>query len=287
MTVQYRTVEVGGHELFYREAGPVDAPTLLLLHGFPASSHMFRDLIPLLEDRYHLIAPDHLGFGYSAMPSADEFEYSFATLAALTTAFTEKIGLTEYVLYVQDFGAPIGWRMALEHPERITAIITQNGNAYEDGYVEAMWAAVHAYDANPTTETAAAAAEMQSEKLVKWAYQHGVGDQSLLSPDAWQHDLSLLARPGAEQVQLDLVRTYLDNFRLYPKFQEYFRTSQVPLLAAWGANDEIFPAAGAKAFQRDLPNAEIHLLDAGHFALESNAPEIATLIRDFLGRKLA
>lgn len=287
MAVQYRTVEVGGHELFYREAGPVDAPTLLLLHGFPASSHMFRDLIPLLEDRYHVIAPDHLGFGYSAMPSADEFEYSFATLAALTTAFTEKIGLTEYALYVQDFGAPIGWRMALEHPERITAIITQNGNAYEDGYVEAMWAAVHAYDANPTPETAAAAAEMQTEKLVKWAYQHGVADQSLLSPDAWQHDLSLLARPGAEQVQLDLVRTYLDNFRLYPKFQEYFRTSQVPLLAAWGANDEIFPAAGAKAFQRDLPEAEIHLLDAGHFALESNAAEIATLIRDFLGRKLA
>ncbi|WP_020388178.1 alpha/beta fold hydrolase [Kribbella catacumbae] len=287
MTVHHRTVEVGGHQLFYREAGPSDAPTLLLLHGFPTSSHMFRDLIPLLEDRYHLVAPDHLGFGYSAMPSADDFEYSFAALAALTTAFTEKLGLTQYAVYVQDYGAPIAWRMALEHPERITAIITQNGNAYEDGYVEAMWADVVAYDANPTPETADAAAGPQSTALVKWAYQHGVPDQSLLSPDAWQHDLSLLARPGAEQVQLDLVRTYLDNFKLYPKFQEYFRTSQVPLLAAWGANDEIFPAAGAKAFQRDLPDAEIHLLDAGHFALESNAPEIATLIRDFLGRKLA
>ncbi|WP_328329578.1 alpha/beta hydrolase [Kribbella sp. NBC_00382] len=286
MTVHHRTVEVDGHELFYREAGPADAPVLLLLHGFPASSHMFRDLIPLLEDRYHLIAPDHLGFGHSAMPSANDFEYSFAALAALTTALTEKLGLTQYAMYVQDFGAPIGWRMALEHPERITAIITQNGNAYEDGYVEAMWAAVVAYDADPTPENAKAAAEMQSEALVKWAYQHGVKDQTLLSPDAWQHDLSLLARPGAEQVQVDLVRTYLDNFKLYPKFQEYFRTSQVPLLAAWGAGDEIFPPAGAKAFQRDLPDAEIHLLDAGHFALESNAPEIATLIRDFLGRKL-
>ncbi|GAA0952262.1 alpha/beta hydrolase [Kribbella koreensis] len=287
MTVHHRTVEVDGHEIFYREAGPADAPVLLLLHGFPASSHMFRDLIPLLEDRYHLIAPDHLGFGYSAMPSAAEFEYSFAKLAGLTTAFTETLGLTQYALYVQDYGAPIGWRMALEHPERITAIITQNGNAYEDGYVEEMWAAVVAYDANPTPETAKAAAEMQTEALVKWAYQHGVKDQTLLSPDAWQHDLSLLARPGAEQVQLDLVCTYLDNFKLYPKFQEYFRTSQVPLLAAWGAGDEIFPPAGAKAFQRDLPDAEIHLLDAGHFALESNAPEIADLIKDFLGRKLS
>jgi pimeloyl-ACP methyl ester carboxylesterase len=287
MTVHNRTVEVDGQQLFYREAGPADAPVLLLLHGFPASSHMFRDLIPLLEDRYHLIAPDHLGFGYSAMPSADSFEYSFASLAALTTGLTEKLGLTQYALYVQDFGAPIAWRMALEHPERITAIITQNGNAYLDGYVDEMWAAVVAYDADPTPENAKAAAEMQTEKLVKWAYQHGVEDQTLLSPDAWQHDLSLLARPGAEQVQLDLIRTYLENFELYPKFQEYFRTSQVPLLAAWGANDEIFPAAGAKAFQRDLPEAEIHLLDAGHFALESNASEIAALIRDFLGRKLA
>ncbi|MEU4391452.1 alpha/beta hydrolase [Kribbella sp. NPDC023855] len=286
MTVHHRTVEVDGHQLFYREAGPVDAPVLLLLHGFPTSSHMFRNLIPLLADRYHLIAPDHLGFGYSAMPPADEFEYSFAALAALTTGFTEKLGLTQYALYVQDYGAPIAWRMALEYPERITAIITQNGNAYEDGLVEEMWADVLAYAADPTPETADAAAGMQSPAMVKWQYQHGVSDQSLLSPDAWQHDLSLLARPGAEQVQLDLVRTYPDNFRLYPKFQEYFRTSQVPLLAAWGGNDEIFPPAGAKAFQRDLPEAEIHLLDAGHFALESHATEIAELIRDFLSRKV-
>lgn len=284
MTVRHRTVEIEGHEIFYREAGPADAPVLLLLHGFPTSSHMFRDLIPLLEDKYHLIAPDHLGFGYSAMPSADTYEYSFAALAALTTKFTEKLGLTQYAIYVQDYGAPIGWRMALEHPERITAIITQNGNAYEDGFVEEMWAEVLAYDADPNPATAEAAKGMQSEATVKWQYQHGVPDQTLLSPDAWQHDLSLLARPGADQVQLDLVRTYVTNFALYPQFQQYFRTSQVPLLAAWGENDEIFPPAGAKAFLRDLPNAEVHLLPTGHFALETHAAEIAALITDFLGR---
>jgi pimeloyl-ACP methyl ester carboxylesterase len=286
MTIHHRTVEVEGHQIFYREAGPADAPVLLLLHGFPTSSHMFRDLIPKLADKYHLIAPDHLGFGYSDMPAADEYEYSFANLAKLTTAFTEKLGLTAYAVYVQDYGAPIAWRMALEHPERITAVITQNGNAYEDGVVEAMWADIVAYDADPTPEKGAAVNQMQSEKMVKWQYQTGVADQTLLSPDAWQHDLSLMARPGAYAVQLDLARTYLTNFALYPKFQEYFRTSQVPLLATWGEGDEIFPPAGAKAFQRDLPDAEIHLLPTGHFALETHATEIAALIDNFLARVL-
>ncbi|QNE19091.1 alpha/beta hydrolase [Kribbella qitaiheensis] len=286
MTVHHRTVEVEGHEIFYREAGPADAPVLLLLHGFPTSSHMFRDLIPKLADKYHLIAPDHLGFGYSAMPAADEFEYSFAALAELTTAFTEKLGLTEYAVYVQDYGAPIAWRMALAHPERITAVVTQNGNAYEDGVVEAMWADIVAYDADPTPEHGAAVSRMQSEAMVKWQYQTGVADQTLLNPDAWQHDLSLMARPGTYEVQLDLARTYLTNFTLYPKFQQYFRTSQVPLLAVWGEGDEIFPPAGAKAFQRDLPDAEIHLLPSGHFALETHAAEIATLIDGFLERVL-
>ena len=286
MTTHHRTVEVEGHEIFYREAGPADAPVLLLLHGFPTSSHMFRDLIPKLADKYHLIAPDHLGFGYSAMPAADSFEYSFANLANLTTAFTEKLGLTAYAVYVQDYGAPIAWRMALAHPERIQAVITQNGNAYEDGIVEAMWADIVAYDADPTPENGAAVSRMQSEEMVKWQYQNGVADQTLLSPDAWQHDLWLMARPGAYEVQLDLARTYLTNFALYPKFQEYFRTSQVPLLAAWGEGDEIFPPAGAKAFQRDLPDAEIHLLPTGHFALETHAAEIATLIDAFLTRIL-
>jgi len=286
MTPHHRTVEVEGHEIFYREADPADAPVLLLLHGFPTSSHMFRDLIPKLADKYHLIAPDHLGFGYSAMPAADSFEYSFASLAELTTAFTEKLGLTAYSVYVQDYGAPIAWRMALAHPERIQAVITQNGNAYEDGIVEAMWADIVAYDADPTPENGAAVNRMQSEAMVKWQYQNGVADQTLLSPDAWQHDLSLMARPGADEVQLDLARTYLTNFALYPKFQEYFRTSQVPLLAAWGEGDEIFPPAGAKAFQRDLPDAEIHLLPTGHFALETHATEIAALIDDFLTRVL-
>jgi pimeloyl-ACP methyl ester carboxylesterase len=287
MTVHHRTVEVEGHEIFYREAGPADAPVLLLLHGFPTSSHMFRDLIPKLADKYHLIAPDHLGFGYSDMPAADEFEYSFEALAELTAAFTEKLGLTAYGVYVQDYGAPIAWRMALAHPERITAVITQNGNAYEDGIVEAMWADIVAYDADPTPEKGTAVSQMQSEAMVKWQYQNGVPDQTLLSPDAWQHDLSLMARPGADEVQLDLARTYLTNFTLYPKFQEYFRTSQVPLLAVWGEGDEIFPPAGAKAFQRDLPNAELHLLPTGHFALETHADEIATLIDSFLSRNLA
>ncbi|TWD79573.1 pimeloyl-ACP methyl ester carboxylesterase [Kribbella amoyensis] len=287
MTIHYRTVEVEGYEIFYREGGPADAPVLLLLHGFPTSSHMFRDLLPRLAERYRVIAPDHLGFGYSAMPGADEYEYSFANLAALTTAFTERLGLTEFALYVQDYGAPIGWRMALAHPERVRAIVTQNGNAYEDGIVEEMWAPVIAYDAAPSPETAAAALEMQSEQLVKWQYLHGVPDPTLVSPDSWQHDLSLLARPGADRVQLDLVRTYVTNFALYPQFQEYFRTSQVPVLAAWGGNDEIFPPAGAKAFQRDLPDAEVHLLPTGHFALETHAAEIAGLIDDFLTRVLA
>lgn len=286
MTTHHRTVEVDGHEIFYREAGPADAPVLLLLHGFPTSSHMFRDLIPRLAGKYRVIAPDHLGFGYSAMPPADEFEYSFASLAALTTAFTERLGLTSYALFVQDYGAPIGWRLALDHPERVTAIVTQNGNAYEDGIIDHFWAPVRDYAADPSLEHEAAAREMQSAELVKWQYLHGVPDQSLVSPDAWQHDLSLLARPGADRVQLDLVRTYVTNFELYPMFQEYFRTSQVPLLATWGEYDEIFPPAGAKAFQRDLPDAEVHFLPTGHFALETHAAEIARLVDDFLTRVL-
>lgn len=286
MTTHHRTIEVNGHEIFYREAGAADAPVILLLHGFPTSSHMFRNLIPLLAKSYRVIAPDHLGFGHSAMPSADEFEYNFATLAELTTAFTEALGLSTYAMYVQDFGAPIGLRMALAHPERITAVITQNGNAYEDGLVERMWTDVHAYAAEQSPENEDAAAMMQSPELVRWQYLHGVPDPSLVSPDNWTHDLALLARPGAEQVQLDIIRSYVDNFRLYPKFEEYFRTSQVPLLAAWGENDEIFPPAGAKAFARDLPDAEIHLLPTGHFALETHAAEIAALMLDFLGRRL-
>ncbi|WP_328990826.1 alpha/beta hydrolase [Kribbella sp. NBC_01245] len=285
MTTHHRAIEVNGHEIFYREAGAADAPVILLLHGFPTSSHMFRNLIPLLAKSYRVIAPDHLGFGQSAMPSADEFTYNFATLAELTTVFTEALGLSSYAMYVQDFGAPIGWRMALAHPERITAVITQNGNAYEDGLVEEMWADVHAYAAEQSPENEDAAAMMQSAELVKWQYLHGVPDPSLVSPDTWTHDLALLARPGAERVQLDIIRSYVDNFRLYPKFQEYFRTSQVPLLATWGENDEIFPPAGAKAFARDLPDAEIHLLPTGHFALETHAAEIAALMLEFLARR--
>jgi pimeloyl-ACP methyl ester carboxylesterase len=286
MPVAHRTATVRGLDLHYREAGPADAPVLLLLHGFPTSSHMFRDLIPLLSDRYRLIAPDHVGFGRSAAPAAADFPYSFAELAAITDEFTEQLGLTEYALYVQDYGAPIGLRLALAHPERVTALITQNGNAYEEGLGQEAWAPVLALIAERTPRTEAPVREIYSPDGIKWQYLHGVPEPSLVSPDAYEHDAALIARPGQPEIQLDLISDYGSNFALYPAFQAYFRTSQVPLLAVWGAHDEIFVPAGALAFQRDLPKAEVHLLPTGHFALETHAPQIAALIRDFLGRNL-
>ncbi|MFJ8311139.1 MULTISPECIES: alpha/beta fold hydrolase [unclassified Streptomyces] len=283
LPVHYRTTTVRGHEIFYREAGPADAPVLLLLHGFPTSSHMFRDLIPRLADRYRLIAPDHLGFGRSAAPSAASVKYTFAELAAITEEFTEQLGLTRFAIYIQDYGAPIGLRLALKHPERITAIITQNGNAYTEGLGEA-WAAPLALIADRTPETEAPVREIRSLDGIKWQYLHGVEDPTLVSPDAYHHDAALMARPGQDEIQLDLMADYGSNFDLYPAFQEYFRTSRVPLLATWGAHDEIFIPAGAQAFKNDLPNAEIHLLPTGHFALETHAAEIAALIDGFLAR---
>ncbi|MFI6687030.1 alpha/beta fold hydrolase [Streptomyces sp. NPDC050485] len=282
--VHYRTATVRGHEIFYREAGAPDAPVLLLLHGFPTSSHMFRDLIPRLADHYRVIAPDHLGFGRSAAPRAASVTYTFAELAAITDEFTEQLGLSRFAIYIQDYGAPIGLRLALKHPERITAIITQNGNAYTEGLGEA-WAAPLALIADRTPETEAPVREIRSLDGIKWQYLHGVEDPTLVSPDAYHHDAALMARPGQDEIQLDLMADYGSNFDLYPAFQEYFRTSQVPLLATWGAHDEIFIPAGAQAFQRDLPNAEIHLLPTGHFALETHAAEIAALIDGFLARK--
>jgi len=286
--IHHRSTTVRGHEIHYREAGPADAPVLLLLHGFPTSSHMFRDLIPLLADRYHLIAPDHLGFGRSAAPAAGEFPYSFAELAEITGEFTEQLGLKEYALYIQDYGAPIGLRLALAHPERVTAIITQNGNAYEEGLGADAWAPVLALIAERTPETEAPVREISSLDGIKWQYLHGVpaDDQDLVSPDAYHHDAALMARPGQPEIQLDLISDYGSNFALYPAFQEYFRTSQVPVLAVWGAHDQIFVPAGALAFQRDLPHAEVHLLPTGHFALETHADQIAGLMRDFLDRNL-
>ncbi|EPH39983.1 alpha/beta hydrolase [Streptomyces aurantiacus] len=282
--VRHRSTTVRGHEIFYREAGPADAPALLLLHGFPTSSHMFRDLIPRLAGRYRVIAPDHLGFGRSATPAADTFPYTFAELAAVTAEFTESIGLARFALYVQDYGAPIGLRLALAHPDRVTAIVTQNGNAYEEGLGKEAWAPVLAYIADPNEETAAPVRAIRSPEGIKWQYTHGVPDPSLVSPDAWEHDAALMARAGQDEIQLALMGDYGSNIDLYPDFHAYFRASQVPVLAVWGAHDEIFVPAGALAFQRDLPEAEVHLLPTGHFALETHAEQIAGLIDGFLGR---
>ncbi|MFD9908480.1 alpha/beta fold hydrolase [Streptomyces sp. NPDC059063] len=287
--VHHRTVVVRGQEVFYREAGPVGGPVLVLLHGFPTSSHMFRDLIPRLAHRYRVIAPDHIGFGRSAAPSAEDFSYTFAELADVTAEFTERLGLDRFALYVQDYGAPIGLRLALAHPDRVTAIVTQNGNAYEEGFGAEAWAPVFAYIKNPNEETAAPVREIRSPEGIKWQYTHGVPEryQSLLSADAWEHDAAFMARDGQDGIQLALMGDYGSNIALYPDFQAYFRERQVPVLAVWGAHDEIFVPAGALAFQRDLPDAEVHLLPAGHFALETHAEQIAGLIDGFLARRAA
>jgi pimeloyl-ACP methyl ester carboxylesterase len=277
---------VRGLEIFYREAGPSDAPTVLLLHGFPTSSHMFRALIPALADRYHVIAPDHVGFGQSAMPALGEFDYTFDGLTSVTADLLDAIGVDRYAIYVQDYGAPIGWRLASRSPERVTAIVTQNGNAYTDGLVEEFWKPVIAYGEHPGPDTEPGVRAALEFDAVYWQYTHGVPDSSVVSPDNWVHDLALLRRPGNDAIQLALFRDYPTNIARYPEFHEYFRTSQVPLLAVWGRNDGIFGPAGATAFARDLPEAEIHLLDAGHFALESAGDTIAGYLRVFLGRVL-
>ncbi|MEU3477696.1 alpha/beta fold hydrolase [Streptomyces sp. NPDC033754] len=287
LPTHHRTVTVRGHEISYREAGPADAPVLLLLHGFPTSSRMFRDLIPLLADRYRLIAPDHLGFGRSDAPSAADFDYTFAELAALTAEFTETLGLDRYALYIQDYGSPIGLRLALAHPERVTAIISQNGNAYDEGLGAEAWAPVLALIENRTPETEEPVRGIRSLDGIRWQYETGVPAEfrDLLDPDSWHHDAALMAREGQDEIQLGLIADYGSNFALYPAFQEYFRTSRVPLLAVWGEGDQVFVPAGAEAFRRDLPDAEIHLLPTGHFALETHAPQIAELIGDFLKRR--
>ncbi|MFJ2934345.1 alpha/beta fold hydrolase [Streptomyces sp. NPDC087219] len=288
LPTHHRTVKVRGHEIAYREAGPADAPVLLLLHGFPTSSHMFRDLIPRLADSYRLIAPDHLGFGRSAAPDAADFDYTFAELAALTGEFTEALGLERFALYIQDYGSPIGLRLALAHPERITAIISQNGNAYEEGLGAEAWAPVLALIEERTPETEAPVRAIRSLDGIRWQYETGVPAEyrDLLDPGAWHHDAALMAREGQDAIQLGLIADYGSNLALYPAFQEYFRTSRVPLLAVWGEGDQVFVPAGAEAFRRDLPDAEIHLLPTGHFALETHAPAIAALIDDFLARRV-
>ncbi|MFF4249693.1 alpha/beta fold hydrolase [Streptomyces sp. NPDC001663] len=285
-TVHHRYATVRGQQLFYREAGPAGAPTVVLLHGFPTSSFMFRNLIPLLADRYHVIAPDHLGFGLSDAPAADEFDYTFDALADLTQGLLTQLGVTRFALYVQDYGAPVGWRLALANPAAVTAIVTQNGNGYEAGLAPEFWKPVREYWQEKTPQTEAAVREALTLEGIRWQYLHGVPDESLVSPDAWHHDFALVSRPGNDLVQLRLFADYANNLPLYPKLHAYLRESGVPLLAVWGRNDEIFLPDGALAFADDAPGAEICLLDGGHFLLESHLDAAAGSIRGFLERAL-
>ena len=282
----YQHAIVDGSKVFYREAGPKTAPTILLLHGFPTSSHMFRNLIPDLADRYHVVAPDLPGFGFSDAPDRKRFRYTFENLTKVIDSFTQTMGLDRYAIYVFDYGAPVGLRLALTHPERITAVISQNGNAYEEGLSQG-WNPIQKYWKEPTTENRVALREFLKPEATQWQYQHGVQDTTLLAPEAYALDSALLARPGNDEIQLDLFLDYASNVELYPRFQEYFRTKRPPLLAVWGKNDPFFLPAGAEAFKRDNPAAEIHFYDTGHFALETHFQEIAGVIREFLSRKLA
>jgi pimeloyl-ACP methyl ester carboxylesterase len=282
--VHHRYATVAGHRLFFREAGDPEAPVLVLLHGFPTSSYMFRDLVPALADRYHVIAPDHLGFGLSDAPSVEDFDYTFDALTELTEGLLKSLAINRYAIYVQDYGAPIGWRLALHNPSAITAIISQSGNAYDAGFVESFWKTVRAYQDQQTPESESAVRQFLTLDATRWQYLTGVPDETLVNPEAWQHDYALLSRPGNDKVQLKLLHDYASNSPMYPRVQEYFRSSRVPLLAVWGRGDEIFGPAGAEAFADDLPDAEIHLLDGGHFLLESALDEVAGLIRAFLVR---
>jgi len=284
MKAAYRTASVDELKVFYREAGDPKAPTVLLLHGFPTSSHMFRELIPALATRYHVVAPDLPGFGFSDAPDRSKFKYTFEHLTDVIDRFTEVLGLARYAIYVFDYGAPIGFRLALRHPERITAVISQNGNAYLDGLSEG-WNPIQAYWKDPSAENRANLRAFLTPETTQWQYTHGAPAPERLAPEAWTLDSALLARPGNDEIQLDLFGDYQSNVALYPRFQEFIRT-RTPLLAVWGKNDPFFIPAGAEAFRRDNPDAEIHLLDAGHFALESDATEIAAIIRDFLASKL-
>ncbi|HYK70766.1 MAG TPA: alpha/beta hydrolase [Streptosporangiaceae bacterium] len=282
--IKYRSVDVNGLNVFYREAGPPDAQKLLLLHGYPSASHMFRNLIPLLDDRFHVVAPDLISFGQSDMPSRDTFTYTFEALTDVLEGFTDAVGFDRYALYVFDYGAPTGFRLALRRPERITAIITQNGNAYEEGLSDG-WDPIRAYWREPTQANRDAIRTMVRPETTVWQYTQGVTDPSLVGPDGYLLDNQYLARPGADEIQLDLFLDYASNIQLYPEFQNYFRTRQPPLLAIWGRNDPFFLPGGAEAFQRDIPGAEVRLLDTGHFALETHADDIAAAIRGFLANR--
>ena len=280
--VAFRKVDVDGFGVFYRDGGPKAAPTILLLHGFPSAGHMFRDLIPRLTDRFHVVAPDLPGFGQSDMPSRSDFNYTFENIAKVIDRFTEVIGLQRFAIYVFDYGAPTGFRLAARHPERITAIISQNGNAYEEG-LSAGWNPIRAYWQEPSPANREALRAFLAPGTTLWQYTHGVSDVTSVSPDGYSLDNFYLARPGADEIQLDLFGDYKSNVALYPTFQNYFRTHKPPLLAVWGKNDPFFLPPGARSFERDIPNAIVRFFDTGHFALETHAEEIAAEIRDFLG----
>jgi pimeloyl-ACP methyl ester carboxylesterase len=283
--VHYRTASIEGLSIFYREAGPADAPTVLLLHGFPSSSHQYRNLIPALADRYHVIAPDYPGFGESSAPDHAKFAYTFAHLTDVVETLLARKRIDRYTIYIQDYGAPVGLRLAIRHPERVTGLIVQNGNAYEDG-LQDFWKPLKAYWAENTPAHRNALRAALTLASTRGQYLDGVRDQSRVDPDNWLHDQTLLDRPGNDEIQLDLFHDYRTNVALYPQLQSFFRTRKPPILIVWGANDPIFPAPGARAYLRDNPEAELHLIDSGHFALEDRADEIVPLIRDFLGRTL-
>jgi pimeloyl-ACP methyl ester carboxylesterase len=283
MSVTYRSAPVNGVKIFYREAGKTSAPTLLLLHGFPSSGHMFRDLIPRLADRFHLVAPDLPGFGQSDMPNRKAYEYTFANIATTIAAFTEKIGLNKFAIYIFDYGSPVGLRVALKMPDRISAIISQNGNAYEEGLSNG-WDPIRAYWQDASQANRDALRAFLKPDTTTFQYTHGVPDLSLVSPDGRSLDDFYLARPGADEIQLDLFKDYATNVAMYPQFQEFFRKYQPPLLAVWGKNDPFFLPAGAEAFQRDIPKARVKFYDTGHFALETHCREIADEIVPFLER---
>lgn len=284
--ISYKTAKVDGLDIFYRVAGDPKDPAVLLLHGFPTSSHMFRNLIPQLAEDFYVVAPDYPGFGYSSAPAPDKFEYTFDNLANVTEKFVRTVGLGKYILYVQDYGAPVGYRLAVKNPERVAGLIVQNGNAYEEG-LRGFWNPLKAYWESPTKENADKLREFLKPEATKWQYTHGTRDPSSISPDAYTLDQYLLDRPGNQEIQLKLFLDYGSNPALYPEWQQYFRKHQPPTLVVWGKNDQIFPAEGAEPYKRDLKNIEFHLLNTGHFALEEDGNFIAGRIRNFFPKQSA